>query len=105
MKAFKWDKLKEDAIAYMRAYTGFNDIAYAALLQTIEDFILGEPCQGWRQNYEDYIKKGVDLIKRWDVRKSRSLFQAFPQILPKCYQNKPFRCEMGDKGEWYVVFE
>nr|WP_305906275.1 hypothetical protein [Methylomarinum sp. Ch1-1]MDP4518948.1 hypothetical protein [Methylomarinum sp. Ch1-1]MDP4523348.1 hypothetical protein [Methylomarinum sp. Ch1-1] len=51
---------------------------------------------------DEFMEKALDEIKKWDVRQSKKLIEALPEIIPKKYQGGQIECEIGEDDDWVL---
>lgn len=103
-RTIKWETLKRKAIELVSDYYNptysdlmttqtFNGLLYAV--------VYGQPPKKVLQEGKQWA---VNLIKAWDIRRSRKLIEIFPAIVPEFYRDLPMKAEYNEEGEWVITF-
>lgn len=101
---FKWEQLKLKACRELSTQFHLENQGIYAILQSMEQQIIGDKRLSWGENAVEMKEKAWKMIEKWDIRKAKKLFEAFPNIIPAKYHKQTPICDMDDKGNWCIYF-
>ncbi len=101
---YKWRNLKLKACQELS--TRCQGGIYVALAQQIfiEQLQTGQKPENWRTNLKWLREQGWKIIKNWDIRCAKKLFEVFPNIIPKKYRGTMPMADYDINGNWIIIF-
>lgn len=106
MNTYKWDKMKEKAIAN---YFGVDKHDFAFRWHQLVPYgLIAGAADGsfdWKKNLEEMRNQAIQLIEKWDIRRVKTLIELFPTIVSVKDGNRMPFVDIDEKGDWVVSFE
>lgn len=104
MSTFKWDLLKEKALAaFNDKLNGCHPFPTDALFLALAGSF-GAPKEKPSAVLEEWKAFGCSLIRQWDIRKAAKLFELFPEIIQKKLRGRAPVAELDERGTWIISF-